>query len=370
MHPFFEPLSERDATLLMTLLTVGGAQAQSYLAYLQSPHTSMLTEKATALLALPGKQRIPFLARALRSAITRKEQRNAELADPTWLLHHLRGESPEVVAAVLLGLSHETARSVLKRLPKKIRQNLPSKERARKIPAPVLAVVRQHIERRFEPMPTPLTHRFGFWDLCQLRREDLDALLRTLGLMELGQAFATVGPRAVAEFCRRLPKDEVEQLIGALKDNAHADAPNPWISRKFLSRILANFETTHELLQKSGIWRLARASIDAPKSSTQVLAQKFSYATGKAYLEQIPKARALQSEAADANEHTAASDAPALNLRDSILVQVQRMRDAGELDPTWQTIAFEFHDPQHATSPNSSASAGAPPTEGEPGGLF
>ena len=115
MHPFFEPLSERDAMLLITTLTVGGRDELKLLDYLPAHKREAIQEKAQALLNVEREKRVNFMVNQLQEALRNKSNRGIERIDPSWLSYELQNESPRVVGSVLISLPSKTIKSVVRR---------------------------------------------------------------------------------------------------------------------------------------------------------------------------------------------------------------------------------------------------------------
>lgn len=146
MHPFFEPLDERETMLLLTTLTVGGSEDTAIFAGLPNDSRTRLSEKAKALIAIPKERRVAFIVREMKQALAFKGLRGIEKVDASWLLQALKGENPHTVAAVLVGLPTPTVRSLLERLPPGIRQRLPPREEMKRVNAELVRSVRQMFE--------------------------------------------------------------------------------------------------------------------------------------------------------------------------------------------------------------------------------
>ena len=116
MHPFFEPLSERDAMLLITTLTVGGRDELQLLDYLPTDRRAAIQDKAQALLNVEREKRVTFMVSQLQEALRTKSNRGIARIDPSWLAHELKNESPRVVGSVLISLPPKTIKSVVRRL--------------------------------------------------------------------------------------------------------------------------------------------------------------------------------------------------------------------------------------------------------------
>src|SRR5881296_1083498 len=98
MHPYFEPLDDRETMLLLTTLTVGGSAEVAVFAHLPEPSRSKVQQKAQALLAIPAEKRVSFMVHEIKEALQFKGLRGLERVDPSWILQGLKGESPRVVA--------------------------------------------------------------------------------------------------------------------------------------------------------------------------------------------------------------------------------------------------------------------------------
>jgi hypothetical protein len=93
----------------------------------------------------------------------------------------MRGESPRVVAAILISMAPTTVRSVLKRLPPGIRKNLPPRDELKKVPVELVRAIRQIFESRFHAMPESMAGKtFSFRDVIHLERRELYRLTRRI----------------------------------------------------------------------------------------------------------------------------------------------------------------------------------------------
>lgn len=340
MHPFFDPLDQREAMLLLTTLTVGGSEELGILAQLEPNSRARLEEKARALLDMPTDKRVPFMVHEMKRALSNRGIRGLEKIDPSWILQGLRGESARVVACVLISLPTPTVRAVLKRLPQGIRKKLPPKSDVKRIPPEMVRAVREIFEMRFEPMPSGSPKGFRFSDVLQLERQDIFTLMRALGLVELGQAFVSVGPMALAEFCRRLPRDNAEEIILAVRSVPHQDLPELKAAQRFLARVVVNFKDTEELFQKSGIWRFARASLLETPAFHHGMRQRLPRGPGELYIEFVDKVR----ESGDYAEEQLT------RLQDSVLIRLIRMARNHEIDGRMADAEMAYFHPEDANA--------------------
>lgn len=347
MHPFFAPLQEQELALLLITLTVGGSEQISLFAHLPPPQRAAVEQKAGALLAIAADKRIPLMVRELKDAWLRHGRRGVERMDPSWLVHGLRGEAPRTIAVILLALPAPVVRSVLRRLPPKVREALPPKAEIRRIHPALSDGVRMMFESRFVPMPERGADPFRLTDIIHLERPELFWLTRDLGLTELGQAFVSVGKMALLELCRRLPREHADELIYAVKTASPVDLPETKSAQRFLSRVVVNFENTEELLQKAGLWRLAKACMAEPDSFIRTLLQR------------LPRRAAhhLEGYRQKAQEFAEISPEVGARLQDGVLVRVVLLSRNGTIGAAWQQAPMGYHDPQAAAEAAAVATA-------------
>lgn len=336
MHPFFEPLDTRETLLLLTTLTVGGRDDVALFRFLPPETRARLEEKAAALQAIEAPKRVPFMVTQLKQFWRRNGLRGAGRIHPSWLLHGMRGESPRVVAALMSVLPTSSAASLLKRLPPGIRRQLPPRAQVEGIDPDVLQVVRRVFESRFSPMLEVSAQGFAYRDLVRLERAELYVLMRDLGLVELGQAFVSVGREALAELCRRLPREAAEELVQAVRSASTVDVPSIRAAQHFLSRIVTNFDDTEEFFQKSGLWRLAKGSVQERPDFRQAFPQRLPRTAGLLFNEYLAKAEAMDE----------LDEAAWYRLQDSVLLRVLTLSHQKKINPQWRRMAMSFHDPQ------------------------
>lgn len=338
MHPFFEPLDQREAMLVLTTLTVGGKTEVGIFGGLPEDARARVMAKAEALIAIPGTNRVKFMVKALREAWQSNGKRGAEKVDATWIIHALRGEHPRVVAAILVGLPSPLVASVVKRLPPAIRQALPPREEMEHVAPQLLAALRHMFESRFAPMPENVGNRLAFRDLVHLERQDLFVLMRDLGLLELAQAFVAVGKTALAELCRRLPREKAEELIETVKTASSIDLPDRKAAQRFLARVVVNFEDTEEFFQKAGLWRLAKGSLLENDAFRRAFAQRIPKTVADTYDEYIARAAEMQELTPDMLKR----------LQDAVLIRIRLLAKKGSIHQRWKQIDLQLHDPQAA----------------------
>lgn len=317
------PLDRRQQTLLLTCLSLGGSQAEELFAHLPDDDAALLREKAEKLQEIPKEKRLPLIAHQLKQMMLFRTAKGLEGVEPSWLLAGFRGESARTVAIVLMHMPASVSRQITVRLPESIRNAMPSRTELRDIPLDVIKLVRNRFDAKFASMP--VEHELDalhFRDLILLTARELILLSRRLGTDELAAAFISVGKRALAELLGRLPTEDADELITAVKRAAPEDAMEQKGAQAFLAKVLGNFHNTDELFQKAGLYRLGRAIREEDPLFVRQLSQRFPRAHGRLLHEYLGRARD--------REDTGALQVP--RLRDSILDVVVDLSRRGKID--------------------------------------
>jgi len=319
--------------LLLTTLTIGGSHETELFSLLPAPTGQRLQEKAQQLLQISADKRVPFMVREMKQALKSDTSHGLNLVDPSWLAHELKDALPSLIACILLTLPQPTVRSILKRLPENTRESLPPKSNVRQTPEEVLKTLRQLFEKRFTPMPGPMGKELTFPSVIHLHRKELLALTHSLGLLEAGQAFVAVGPMALRELCRRLPRDQTEELIQATRDAAQTDPSELRSAQRFLARSSASFDDSSEFLYRAGLWRLAKSSLpESPLLQTQ-LSQRLPRDPGLIFLEYVNK----MANKEDLTEEVLQ------RFQDSVLLKVRELSKRGVLSKSWADLPARLH---------------------------
>lgn len=327
------PLDRRQQTLLLTALSFGGSQGKELLALLPEEEQALLLQKAQKLEEIPREKRVPVMVRELKQMMTFRATKGLEGVEPSWLAAGFKGESPRVVAIALMHMPSSVSRQIVARLPDAVREAMPSREELKDVPLPVVKLVRARFDAKFATMP--LERDLGelrFGDLVLLTATELVTVARHVGADEIASAFLAVGKRALAEFLNRLPAEDAEELIAAVKRADLKDQMEVKAARGFLAKVLGTFKTTDELFQKAGLYRLARAvSVEDPVVIRQ-LSQRFPRAHGRLLGEYLARVREGGLDGLQARR-----------LRDQMLDVVVNLARRGKIDARYgqSPVAYE-----------------------------
>lgn len=328
------PLDKRQQTLLLTALSFGGSQATELFSFLPDDVAQRMLEKAQTLEEIPKEKRIPLMVRELRQLLTFRSTKGLEGVEPSWLIAGFKGESPRTVAIVLMHMPSSIARQIQARLPEPVRNAMPSRAEFKEVPLEVIKLVRARFVAKFAAMPTERREleRLVFRDIVLLTARELVTLVRQLGADELAVAFVAVGKRALAELLGRLPPENAEELIAAVKRVAAEDSMEIKAAQAFLGRVLGNFHNTDELFQKAGLYRLARAVQGEDIIFVRQLQQRFPRAHGRLLSEYLGRLR----------QREPTPEEQVRRLRDQILDEVVDLARRGKIDARYAQSPVEY----------------------------
>lgn len=317
----------------------GGADQLDLIDLLPDEEHAVLKEKAQLLLQIPGEKRALFIAHEFRGMLNEPSERGIESIDASWLVDAMQHETPRVIAGIMIGLTNHQLKAVVERLPADLRRKLPAKDEMKTVPLDVIRSIRLRFEERFEPMPTDVGKKnFTFNDLVGLEPAEIMLVLRALGLEELAQAFVSVGRYALAELCKRLPRDFAQELIAAVRLTQVQDAMELKSAQRFLGRVLVNFKDTDELSHKAGLYRLAKAMAIEPAPTIRAFMQRLP----------MPLAHQLESYLQKVAELNESDPDRARRLQDGTLRKVYALAQEKKISTGWLERQFEYHDPAAA----------------------
>jgi flagellar motor switch protein FliG len=331
----YSTLGRRDAMLLMSAMFFSGHEAKELFELLPDSVAEQLNGFADQLLEVPKKQRLSLLVREIRRMMSVRTQHRLEGVDPSWLLAGFRGEKPRVIGMVLMHMPSSITHQIVDRLPPAVRQALPPRSELRGVPMEVVRLVREQFDAKFALMEVPRDLKsFGFKEIVALEARELIQLTRSLGVEELACAFVSVGKRALAELLRRMPRENAEELIVAVKKVTKRDAMELKAAQKFLARVLVNFQNTDELFQKAGLYQLANAMMHEDRDFVRQVSQRFPRAHG----------RLLEEYLAKAKEFGAWEPERVHRLQDRILDQIKDLSGRGKISTRYIESSFRYHE--------------------------
>jgi flagellar motor switch protein FliG len=327
------PLDRRQQTLLLTALSFGGSAGRELLQFLPDEEAELLAEKAQKLDEIPKEKRVPVMVRELKQMMTFRALKGLEGVEPSWLSHGFKGESPRVVAIVLMHMPSSIVKQVVARLPDPVKEAMPSRDELKGVPMELLKLVRARFDAKFASMPLERdVTTLRFRDLVLLTAKELVTVIRHAGADEVACAFLAVGKRALAEFLQRIPPEDAEELLAAVKRADVKDQMELKPARVFLAKVLSSFNNTDELFQKAGLYRLARAISVEDVTFIRQISQRFPRAHGRLLGEYLDRARELGLD-----------ETQVRRLRDQLLDVVVNLSRRGKIEARYgqTTVTYE-----------------------------
>lgn len=331
----YAALSRRDAMLLMATMFFSADEADDLFHHLPDDTAEKMHAFSKTILQVPKKKRLALLVREIRRLMSARSTHRLEGVDPSWLVSGFRGEKPRVIAMVLMHMPSSITRQVIERLPAPVREALPPRSELRSVSMDIVRLVRSRFDARFAMMEIPRElKKFEFHKIIALEARELIVLARALGVEELARAFVSVGKRALAELLRRMPRENAEELIVAVKKVSRVNAMELKAAQHFLARVLINFQNTDELFQKAGLYQLGSALVIEDRDFVRQLCQRFPRAHGRLLEDYLAKIK--ESDAIDARL--------AQRLQNNILENIQGLSSRGKINTRYIESDFVMHE--------------------------
>jgi hypothetical protein len=140
---------------------------------------------------------------------------------------------------------------------------------------------------------------------------------------------------ALAELCRRLPRDKAEELILAVRSASLIDVPDIKNAQRFLSRVVVNFTDSEEFFQKAGLWRMAKASLIEDDAFREGFRQRLPREAGQLFFTYMEKAGEIEELSPEMLQR----------LQDSVLVRIRELSKQGAIEARWRDMQMLFHTP-------------------------
>jgi hypothetical protein len=243
----------RDAALIWALGTRGSIE---HLDMLAPERAESLRKAVEKVFALPREQRIAFAGREARRLSSARLRRGLEGIDPSWIVEGLRGEQPYLVAATLMFLPTPVRRTVVKLLPRKVREAMPDRKDLGGVDQLWLVRARDLLDRRIQSL-LPDLQSGAHVDLVRLEQR-----LRDLGRIEAALGLYRVGRSALARFIANMEPDHRAPVQEELKAVEAAGAVRLERAERFWGRAASGDQKTDELHLRAGLWQLAHVLCD------------------------------------------------------------------------------------------------------------
>ncbi|MEE2836221.1 MAG: hypothetical protein VYB65_09410 [Myxococcota bacterium] len=242
----------RDAALVWAVGTRGGL---GHLEGLPPERIEQLSEAVQKVLDLPREQRVAFAGREARRLSASRLRRGLEGIDPSWIVEALRGEEPHVVAAALVYLPTPVRRTVVKLLPRKVREAMPDRKTTASVEQLWLVRCRDVLDRRIQTLLPDLQRG------AQIDVAALELRLRALGRVEAALGLYRVGRSALARFIATMEPEDRALVQEELKAADTMEDVRVERAERFWGRGAGVDQKADDLHLRAGLWQLAHVLI-------------------------------------------------------------------------------------------------------------
>ncbi len=315
-------------------LLVSPEQATALYQYLPEPDAVLLAEETERFASLPDDRLATVVTSELESLISSESSEDLLSTIHTeWLAELLQREPPHIIARILDALPDLIKVGLTAYLPKGLLLRLPKLEPL--VPRMARLLLRIFL-RQFEAVGGGDESRnFMFRSISNLDGQDLQTLVREVGLRLFAVAFQGVDPRALQKLCKRMPARDERLLLEAVRG---LDEMSPEdVKRAQKSILTLEIASTREgwLFKEAGLMKLSEClAPEHPKMGAHIC-YKLDRELGKmlfAYLREFENQPPLDRK-------------QRLKLQDFIVACVYKLAASGRIDPKWKECNFllRFH---------------------------
>lgn len=248
-----------------------------------------LQEIVEDLLSIPEEERLEEIQERIMGIMGSDEFSGISEIHPAWLVEILSKESPRIIGVILRYLPSIHVRYILNHLPRRLTTALPNVVDAFAVPTPLLRLIKRTFERHFIPMHVSRNiSEFTFQNLYYLKAEELEILIRDLGIQELAMAIDGAPPRTLNVLLNRLSIKEATALRDRINSLKGVDAGLKKDARYSILEMSLEEMDAPTLLLEFGLIALAKSFKSDDMAILPLLRQKLSPRLGyllKRYVE-------------------------------------------------------------------------------------
>ncbi len=241
---------------LYASLAIDGKEAVGLLKWLSPTASGELLRRATDLMNLPQEQFVGAIQKETRRLKSQTSVRSLDEVDPSWLLDELVRERPTVIAYVLEHLQPKTAGWVLNHLPATLRRRAAAVMERNPIASNIAQMIKNRFLQRFSERSgergTSLSR-----SILRLSKEDLQTLIRELGLREMALALRGSRKNLIESVVQRMPTRYVDKIQRRLKMVAAYPYFRVREAQLIILDIAQRAKNPIELFMFAGVGRLA-----------------------------------------------------------------------------------------------------------------
>jgi len=285
-------------------------------------------EKAKSLWAeIPVEERHSFFQNQLKSLRSKQDFSGIMDIHPAWLLRPLEKESPRVIGLILRHLPSKHVRYLLEHLPKRVTMRLPKLVESFYVPSEILALVWRRFERHFHPMPLARSFaQYDFDHIHYLKSEEIDHLLRDLGMSELALSLVGTTKKIAHVLLNRFSIKDAKTLVSRIKEYQNQDRTFCRESRYTVLELDGEEHGVEAFLKELGAAAFSKAFQTEQMNLFRAVSQKMS-----------PSESYLLKRYIDS--HLPAALGAFVERRQSwVMDHIIRLSEEGSLDPQWAEL--------------------------------
>ncbi len=292
--------------------------------YLGEQHQSEYQKAKDLWQKIPTETRENFLWNQLKALRSKEDFSGVVDIHPAWLLKPLERESPRVIGVILRHLPSKHVRYLLEHLPKRVTLRLPKLMESFYVSSEILTLVRRRFERHFHPMH--LSRSLGQYDfdhIHYLKSEEMDGLIRDLGLSELALSMVKTSKRIVHIVLNRLGVRDAKALVQRIKEYQHASPHFCREARYTVLELGKNQMGVEAFLRELGTAALAKSFGAEHESLCHAVSQKMSPDQSYLFKRYVDNAKPMSA------------GAQVQRRQEWTLKHLADLSQAGLLDPQW-----------------------------------
>lgn len=279
VHELIEGVPTEQAMFLLFLFAQKGEEDLHLLRYLPDEQSQILSPIGQQLASEPRKQILPLIGKELRELVKISRRSPFDQFDPEWMAEFLHDESPRVISALLQQYPRSIAERVIMALPGHLRQNIPRQQQP--LHPEIAGYIKQKFDARCPNVPQGQIQQvdsLSIATLPALASDELQKLMRELGLRELALAFRLAGRGALTELCRGLERNDSERLLTVIRQlTSEQGGPEAKEQMKSATRIIqavtraSRSNNKKKLIEDTGLAKLKEAAQELSPEEQQAI---------------------------------------------------------------------------------------------------
>lgn len=196
---------------------------------------------------------------------------------PGWILEKMEDESPLVLGILCRFLPGDKVKYIIEHLPPSKRKLMPKLNDSYRVPSRIAEIVREGVEKKFAyEIPEQAGSSFSLPHIGLMKADDLQTLLRDLGLEEIRKAFKDADPHVLKAFLTRFTPKVAKEIKERIEYGGKVSSEVRQEAQRHLVTLPLEKLPVERLFVEIGYSVLARALIPTDFSWAELVYQKLS----------------------------------------------------------------------------------------------